>query len=594
MSETVKNRIEALRSFMRREQLHAFIVPSSDIHLSEYPSEHWKSREWISGFTGSAGTIVVTLDKAGLWTDSRYFLQAEKELAGSGICLFKDRLPETPSIAEWLSNTLSAGEVVGLDGTVNSARDVLALQQVLQAKNLTLDTTSDPFAEIWTDRPPVPMNPVFGLPEQIAGKSVSEKIAEINSQLNKLAADSLLIASLDTVAWLFNLRGNDVEYNPVFISFAYVSAEETVLFIFPEKIDTDIINYLKKEGVVVAHYSKIVDYINQLNGKTICLQGDKISYSLYHHTETHNKIKDTISPADLLKAQKNETELSGFRSAMQKDGVALVRFFRWLEEAVPLGNVTEHSVAEKLVEFRSQQDLFVGESFGTIAGFQGNGAIIHYHADKQHASKIANEGFLLIDSGAQYFDGTTDITRTVALGPLSEEMKKDYTLVLKGNIALASAVFPAGTRGTQLDVLARQFLWKEKVNYLYGTGHGIGHFLNVHEGPQSIRMEENPVKLEKGMILSNEPGVYRTGKYGIRIENLMTIREEESDCGYGIFYNFETLTLCPIDTTPVVTEMMNKQEIDWLNEYHQKVFELLSPGLTTDETEWLKAKTSPL
>lgn len=593
MSTITTNRIAVLREFLAENQLQAFIIPSSDAHLSEYPSEHWKSREWISGFTGSAGTIVVTEKKAGLWTDSRYFLQAEKELHGSSIELFKDKLPETPTIAEWLLSELSEGQSVGVDGNVFSAKETNYLSAKLSSNGLKIRSELDPFETIWQDRPEIPLNPVYEFPVELSGISTSDKIKTICAQLANLGADGLIISSLDTIAWLFNLRGNDVEYNPVFVSYAYVSAKETVLFISPKKIEANIASNLQKEGIILAHYDKIGNYIKHIEGKKICVQSDKISFSLYKQAEKNNQIIDTISPADLLKSTKNETEIEGFRRAMLKDGVALVRFFRWLETAVPTNTVTEHLISEKLVEFRSEQDRFVGESFGTIAGFKENGAIVHYHADETASKLITNDGFLLIDSGAQYFDGTTDITRTILLGNASQEMKIDYTNVLKGHIALASAVFPDGTRGSQLDILTRQFLWKSGANYLHGTGHGIGHFLNVHEGPQSIRMEENAVTLKSGMVISNEPGIYKTGKHGVRTENLVLVTEM-FQTEFGKFLHFETLTLCPIDMSPVVLNMLSPDEIDWINNYHAHVFNLLSPSLTADEKEWLQDKTKAI
>ncbi len=593
MSETIKNRISALREYLIAHNLHAFIIPSSDSHLSEYPADRWKSREWVSGFTGSAGTVVVTLDEAGLWTDSRYFLQADEELKGAGIQLFKERIPGTPTIGQWLSESLKPGETVGVDGKVYSAKEANALLQTFAQKGLQLNTEFDPFEKIWENRPQIPQASVYELPIEFAGISPSEKIQSIHAELTKLGANGLLVSSLDTIAWIFNLRGSDVEYNPVFVSYAYVSPKQTVLFVDPKKVNPEVASHLQKEGAVLAHYDKFFDYLGSLKGQTISIQSDKTSYSLWKQAAANNQIIDSVSPADLLKAQKNKVEVEGFRRALVKDGVALVRFFRWLEEAVPTGIVTEHLISEKLVEYRSQQERFVGESFGTIAGFQENGAIVHYHADKNTAKQVSNEGLLLIDSGGQYFDGTTDITRTVALGELSAEMKRDYTNVLKGHIALASAVFPEGTRGSQLDVFTRQFLWRSGANYLHGTGHGIGHFLNVHEGPQSIRMEENPVTLREGMVMSNEPGIYRTGKYGARTENLVVIKEC-CETEFGKFYQFETLTLCPIDTTPIDIEMLSKEEIDWLNEYHQTVFNSLSPYLNEEEKAWLKEKTEKL
>ncbi len=591
---SIQQRLAALREYMQKADLQAFIIPSSDVHQSEYPAEHWQSRQWISGFTGSAGTVVVTLSDAGLWTDSRYFLQAENELQDSTIRLFKSGLPDTPGIAQWLTSCLPQGAVVGVDGNVYSAREMQNLQAELQVAGLQVNVACEPFGEIWTDRPPIPENPVFVLPDASVGLSVAEKIEAVNERLSHLGADALLIASLDTVAWLFNMRGNDVAYNPVFVAFAYVSKSESVLFIHPKKINSDQIRHLQTEGVTVAHYDKVYEFVSRLSGQRICVPSDKVSYTLYQAVATKNTIVQAISPADMLKATKNETELNGIRSAMRKDGVALVRFFRWLEQAVPQGNVTEHTIAEKLVEYRSEQPQFVGESFGTIAGYMANGAIVHYHAHPHTAATICPDGLLLVDSGAQYIDGTTDVTRTVAVGTVSDEMKQDYTLVLKGHIALARASFPEGTRGAQLDVLARQYLWQNGANYLHGTGHGIGHFLNVHEGPQSIRAEENPVALQVGMVLSNEPGVYRAGQYGIRLENLIAVATKGEPTEFGQFLHFETLTLCPFDLTPLNSSLLTEEEKDWLNAYHEVVYRELAPLLLPDEVEWLKLKTTPI
>lgn len=588
----IHKRLTALRQFMEDKGLHAFIVPSTDSHLSEYPALHWASREWISGFTGSAGTVVVTRQKAGLWTDSRYFLQATNELNGTEIELFKEGLPQTPTMEEWLTSELGEGEYVGIDSSVYASKDAFNLTHKLNMKGLHVISDYDPFDTIWHDRPAIPQNPIFVLPEKYTGEPTHKKIARICDNVEKAGAESLLVASLDTIAWIFNIRGNDVKCNPVAVSYAYVSRKETVLFIDPKKLTPETSAYLKGEGVVIAEYSKIFDYVSKIKS-SVCLDGNKVTFRLYNTIPNGCRIVDMPSPADLMKSIKNETEIQGFNTAMEKDGVALVRFLMWLEKTVPTGSVTEIQIPAKLVEYRSQQTNFVGESFDTISGYGPNGAIVHYHVTDESSLSVKPEGFLLVDSGAQYFDGTTDITRTIAVGPLTEQMKKDYTMVLKGHINLATSIYPQGTRGSQLDILARKALWDNGLNYLHGTGHGIGHFLNVHEGPQNIRMNENPTTLQIGMVTSNEPGIYRAGKYGIRIENLI-LTQHETTTEFGDFYSFKTLTLCPIDTTPIVKEILTEKEIEWFNEYHKLVYDRLSPLLNEDEKQWLKEKTNAI
>ncbi len=593
MSNLIHKRLSALRRFLEEKNLHAFIIPSTDPHLSEYPASHWESRVWISGFTGSAGTIVVTRDKAGLWTDSRYFLQAAQQLRGTEIELFREGLPKTPTIEEWLTSELLEGNMVGIDGNVYAANEAFQLTYKLNMKGLSVLADYDPFKEIWKDRPAIPTNPIFELPVKYTGLTAAEKIKKVCEAIKKEGADSILISSLDTIAWLFNIRGNDVKCNPVAVSFAYVSKGETVIFINPKKLTPETAEYFAQQNVKIAEYEKIFDYVESLPAQSICAQSSKISFALYNKIPKNCRIIDILSPVDLMKSRKNETELQGVRNAMERDGVALVKFLMWLEKAVPAGNVEELTIVEKLVEYRSQQDLYVGESFDTIAGYGPNGAIVHYHVTPESSAKVKPEGFQLVDSGAQYLDGTTDITRTVALGELTEQMKKDYTMVLKGHIGIATCVYPEGTRGSQIDVLARKALWDNGINYLHGTGHGVGHFLNVHEGPQNIRMNENPTTLQPGMLTSNEPGLYRANQYGIRIENLI-VTQEECVTEFGSFYSFETVTLCPIDTTPVIKEMLTEKEVSWLNNYHQYVYDRLSPNLSGEEKEWLKEKTKAI
>lgn len=592
MSDRISKRLAALRSYMQNKGLHAFVIPSTDAHLSEYPASHWQAREWISGFTGSAGTVVVTLDKAALWTDSRYFLQVADELDPQRFLLHKEGLPHTPSISEWLDSELDSGAYVGFDGKVYAAREALNLIHQLNQCGLHVIADYDPFDTIWNDRPLIPQNPIYIFSEKYTGESARHKISRICNAVEKTGASSLLVASLDTIAWIFNIRGNDVRCNPVAVSYAIISREKTILFITSSKLPEDVTRYLTEQGVTLAHYNDIYDYTQKLFG-TICLNSEKIPYKLYENIPADCKIVDVPSPADWMKSVKNHTEINGFRRAMEKDGIALVRFLMWLEKTVPQGLVSELDIPYKLVELRSKEQGFVGESFATISGYGPNAAIVHYNVTADSSLQLKPEGLLLIDSGGQYLDGTTDITRTIALGVLTKQMKEDYTLVLKGHIGIATAIFPQGTRGSQIDILARKALWDKGLNYLHGTGHGVGHFLNVHEGPQSIRMIENPTSLEIGMVTSNEPGLYRAGKHGVRIENLVLTKKEKTT-EFGDFYSFETLTLCPIDKAPIIKEMLTDAEIDWLNTYHKTVYDRLSPWLTTEEKLWLKEKTNEI
>jgi Xaa-Pro aminopeptidase len=593
MKNPTNERLMHLRHYMKNKNLQAFVVPSTDAHISEYIPEHWDAKRWLSGFTGSAGTVVVTHDKAGLWTDSRYFLQAANELDDSEIALFKDRLPDTVNIPDWLISRLPDGDRVGIDGNVYQAAAAKALQLKLGEKNITLIPDFDPFDAIWKDRPVLPKNPVAVHPVKFAGEPARQKIDRVLAEAGKSGADAVWISTLDTIAWLFNIRGSDVPYNPVAVSHAFLSHGQAILFIDKDKITPAAADHFQNEGITIADYYETAGFWAKTHGLQVCLDYSKLSFNLYKTIEVHNKAIDVLSVADLLKSRKNETEAEGFRRVMVRDGVALVRFFIWLEKAVPKGSVTEYDVCLQLKALRSRQENFAGESFHTIAGYGANGAINHYHPEAENCAEIKPEGLLLIDSGGQYLDGTTDITRTVAVGAITEEMKRDYTLVLKGNINLSRAIFPAGTRGSQIDMLARKAMWEQGINYLHGTGHGVGHYLNVHEGPHSIRPEENPVKLQTGMIATNEPGIYRDYKYGVRTENMM-LTKLVMTTDFGDFYDFETLTLCPIDTTPVIKELLTDEEMAWLNGYHQAVFEKLSPCLSDAETTWLKTKTRAL
>jgi Xaa-Pro aminopeptidase len=590
----IKEKIQLLREAMSAQNCRACIIPSTDPHISEYTPEHWKTRKWISGFTGSAGTVVITLEKAGLWTDSRYFLQASDQLQGSGIELFKTGLPDTPATTDWLAGELQEGDTVGIEGAVFAASEAKSLIHFFDGKKIQVNSHFAPYDAIWKDRPEIPKNQTFILPEKFSGLSTREKIRQTLQAVRKEGAEQTILAALDSIAWLFNLRGNDVEYNPVAVAYAAVSEKETILFIYPEKLTPEVSAYLKGEGVILAGYEKITDYVRQIPaGTKLLLAPAKINYKLCTSVSEEVKIIETaVHPVDLLKSIKNETEIAGIRKAMQRDGVALVQFLMDLEKTLKAGEkITELDISKKLRYYRGKQEHYFGESFGTIAGYGPHGAIVHYGATPESNSKILPEGILLVDSGAQYFDGTTDITRTLALGTVSAEMKIDCTNVLKGHIALATARFPRGTVGIQLDTLARRFLWQNATNYMHGTGHGVGHFLNVHEGPQNIRMEYNPAPLLPGMVTSNEPGLYRANAYGIRIENLvLTVHEQSSE--FGDFYAFETLTLCPIDKKLIEQSLLTEAEKEWLNKYHQKVFNLLSPSLSEEEKAWLKQQTA--
>ncbi|MDR2773139.1 MAG: aminopeptidase P family protein [Tannerella sp.] len=593
MENQTNKRLALLRNFMRGKNLQAFVIPSTDAHMSEYIPAYWESRRWISGFTGSAGTVVVTLDKAGLWTDSRYFLQAGDELSGSEIVLFKDRLPETIRITDWLKSELGDGDRIGIDGNVFSAKEALKLNAEFEPENIKLVADYDPFNEIWHDRPLLPENKVSLHPVELTGETARQKMERILDEAGKAESDSVWISTLDTIAWLFNIRGSDVPYNPVVVSHAFISRSENVLFVDTDKVSLTVAESLKKEGIKIIDYHQTGDFLSKICNLSVCLDSSKVSFRLYNAISARNWTVDKLSVGDRLKSVKNKVEAEGFRRSMIRDGIALTRFFMWLEKAVPEGRVTEYGIGLKLKELRSEQPCFAGESFPTIAGYSANGAINHYHPSAENSLTVRPEGLLLIDSGGQYHDGTTDVTRTIAAGDITDDMKKDYTLVLKGMIGLSTAVFPAGTRGSQIDTLARKAMWQHGINYLHGTGHGVGHYLNVHEGPQSIRQEENPATILPGMIVTNEPGIYRDHQYGIRTENMM-LTTLAVTTGYGDFYKFETLTLCYIDTVPVIREMMTDEEITWLNEYHQMVYDKLSPCLSDGEKDWLKKKTAAL
>ncbi len=593
MRQSIKERMHALRMTFPPNYIKAFIIPSTDPHLSEYVAPHWMSREWISGFTGSAGTVVVLMNEAGLWTDTRYFKKAAKEMEGSGITLYKEMLPETPSITKYLSQKLKPGESVSIDGKMFSVQQVEQMKEELAAYSLQVDLFGDPLKRIWKDRPSIPNSPAFVYDIEYAGKSCEEKVAAIRAELTKKGAYALFLSALDEIAWTLNLRGNDVHCNPVVVSYLLITQDDVIYFISPEKVTKEVNEYLKEQHVKLKNYDEVETYLNTFTGRNILIDPKKTNFAIYSAINPKCNIIRGESPVALLKAIRDEQEIAGIHAAMQRDGVALVKFLKWLEEAVPSGKETELSVDRKLHEFRAAQPLYMGESFDTIAGYKEHGAIVHYSATPESDVPLQPKGFLLLDSGAQYLDGTTDITRTIALGELTEEEKTDYTLILKGHIALAMAKFPVGTRGAQLDVLARMPIWKYGMNFLHGTGHGVGHFLSVHEGPQSIRMNENPVVLQPGMVTSNEPGVYKAGSHGIRTENLTLVCKDKEGM-FGDYLKFETITLCPICKKGIVKEMLTNEEIEWLNNYHQIVYEKLSPNLNEEEKVWLQEATASI
>ena len=597
MAQTINQRIDALRALLKREGIDAFIIPSTDPHLSEYVAPYWKSREWISGFTGSAGTAVITSDKAGLWTDSRYFLQAEQQLEGSGIDLYKEMLPETPSILDFLRENLTANSVVGIDGKVFSTTQAIALQEDLAKNDITVKSIADPMNEIWTDRPPMPEAPAFIHEMKYAGKSCPDKLAAIRREMKKSEADVLLVSALDEIAWTLNIRGNDVHCNPVVVSYLIINEQETHFFIQPEKVTEELSAYLEEAGVTIHAYGDTESFVTRIPDGSIMLDMGKTNYAVYSALPPSCRVLDERSPIALLKAVRNDREIAGIHAAMQRDGVALVKFLKWLEEAVPAGNETEISVDKKLHEFRAAQPLYMGESFDTIAGYKEHGAIVHYEATPATDVPLKPEGFLLLDSGAQYLDGTTDITRTIALGPLTDEEKRIYTLVLRGHIQLGAAKFLHGCMGENLDMLARTPLWEAGLDFNHGTGHGVGFVLGVHEGPERVHWDVKRQKrhcvIEEGMIFSNEPGIYLTGKFGVRIENLVVVREAEVN-EYGRFLALEPLTLVPYDRDAIDLSLLSSRDVELLNAYHAKVFAAISPYLSGDELEWLKEVTKPV
>lgn len=595
MKETISNRLAAVREVMRREHLAAFVFPSTDPHNSEYVPDHWKGREWISGFDGSAGTAVVTMTSAALWTDSRYFIAAAEQLSGTEFVLMKERLPETPTVAQWLGEQLrdSDSKEVGIDGMTCAYSMVEGLiGELRKAGGLTLRTNLDILAQVWTDRPPVPLNEVVVQPLNLAGEPAREKISRIRQALRGQHADGMLVTALDDIAWTLNLRGSDVHCNPVFVAYLLISSTKATLFVDHRKLTAEALASLKEAGIDVDDYGNVQKGLKDYFEYNILLDPDSANYTLYKAASSH-RVVAAASPVPAMKAVKNDAEIAGFHEAMLRDGIAMVKFLKWLKPAVAQGGQTEMSIARRLYELRSEQPLFRDISFDTIAAYQEHGAIVHYEPTEATDMPLKAEGLLLIDSGAQYQNGTTDITRTVALGPLTEEQRRVYTLVLKGHIQLDMLTFPDGASGTQLDALARKDMWAEGYNYLHGTGHGVGSYLNVHEGPHQIRMEYRPAPLHAGMTVTDEPGIYLEGQFGVRIENTLLITPFR-ETAFGKFLRFEALTLCPIDTAPIVREMMTDEEVQWLNSYHRRVHEALSPHLSDEERAWLDEATKAI
>lgn len=583
------DKIETLRGLMQREGISAFITPSTDPHAGEYVPERWKSRRWLTGFTGSAGTAVVTREKAALWTDSRYFIQATEQLAGTGIDLMKEKIEGTPTITEWLGSVLPQGSVVAVDGWVNTAADVESMENELKAYGLTLRTDLDPYAEIWAERPAIPQSKAFIQRMEYAGESAASKIQRIRE---KIGQNAIVLPSLEEVAWTLNLRADDVRYTPFVLGYVLITPTDTILYICKEKVTSEVADYLQDEGVSIREYDDIVADLQALH-LPVYVQPEKANHAIYSAIKNPIR-KDSVVEQMLI--FKNETEIRGFRRAMEKDGVAMVKWMKWTLENVPKGDQTELSLSKKLETFRAEQPLFKGISFESIMGYAHHGAIVHYDPTPETDIPVKPEGLLLIDSGGQYLDGTTDITRTIPLGPLTQEMRRDYTLVLKGWIRLGSAVFPKGTCGTQLDTLAREAMWKHGINYLHGTGHGVGQFMSVHEAIDlhQFRMQWRPTPLLPGMTITDEPGIYIEGSHGVRHENTMLVVPATDGITYGPYYTFEQLTLCPIMTAPILVEMLTEEEREWFNSYQQTVYDRLAPHLDEEHKAWLKEITRPI
>lgn len=593
MKQEVTERVNQLRTFMKAKGLDAFIFPSTDPHCGEYVPEHWKAREWISGFNGSAGTAVVTLDNAALWTDSRYFIAAEEQLDGTPFSLMKDKLPTTPTIAQWLTQQLKQGSVVGMNAWDNTINDVFDMESDLNAAGISVNTMLDPTIELWVNRPPIPTNKVELHPIEYAGVGTPEKLSGIRNAMKEEHCDGFIVCALDEIAWTLNLRGTDIHCNPLFVSYLFITENTCTLYINKEKLTQEVENYLTACNIMLRPYESITDDIKCYKGKKILFNKDTTNFMIFNSIPENCRIKNRPSPIALMRIVKNHTEIEGYRRAMIRDGVALVKFLKWLKPAVEKGGQTEISIDRKLTSFRAEQEKYRDISFDTIAGYGAHGAIVHYEATPETEIELQPKGLLLLDSGAQYLDGTTDITRTIALGPVTDEEKHDYTLVLKGHILLARTKFPEGSSGTQLDICARYAMWQDGINYLHGTGHGVGSYLCVHEGPHQLRMNYMPTPLKAYMTLTNEPGIYKAGKHGVRIENTQLIIPY-METEFGRFLQFEPLTLCPIDTTPIDFTMLNREEVEWLNNYHHTVYERLSPHLDYEHRQWLAEATKAI
>lgn len=595
MENVIEERLGRLREVMRREHLAAFVFPSTDPHGSEYVPSRWEGRKWISGFDGSAGLAVVTMDAAALWTDSRYFLAAEEQLRNTEFVLMKERVEGTPTPARWIASQLqgAASTEIGIDGMSCSTTMAEALiADLRRAGGITVRTNLDVLEEIWTDRPAVPEGEVCVHNIEYAGESRADKLRRIRAALREVHADGMLMSALDDIAWTLNLRGTDVHCNPVFVSYLLIAHDKATLFVDRKKLSPQIVAALKADGVATDDYANVARGLKKYPEYNILIDPDETNYTLYKVATAHNVIRHS-SPVPAMKAVKNAAETEGFRRSMIRDGVALVRFLMWLKPAVESGGQTEITVSERLRELRAADPMYRDLSFDTIAGYQEHGAIVHYEASPVSDAMLRPEGLILIDSGAQYADGTTDITRTIALGPVTNEQRRVYTLVLKGHLQLQNMKFPYGASGTQLDAAARMAMWREGMNFLHGTGHGVGSYLNVHEGPHQIRMEWRPAPLVPGMTVTDEPGLYLSGRFGVRTENMLMVKDY-METEFGRFLEFEPLTLCPIDKTPIIVSMLTDEERAWLDDYHRRVYEKLSPYLQPDERRWLENACSPL
>lgn len=593
-NNVINSRLEAIRSLMQKEGINVYMVPNFDPHLSEYPPERWNTRKWTTGFTGSAGCAVISLTNAALWSDSRYFIQAEKELEGTNYTFFKDGLPDSVSIIDWVCEQAGEGGVVAADDTAFSYNEGAKMKATFSKRGIDLRFDFNPIDQLWNDRPSIPESEVMVYATEYAGEDFESKYKKIIEKAIQREANSVLLSALDDIAWAFNIRGEDVKFNPMVVAYGFLSDSKKAIFIEEKKVSSDASKYFAENGIEVMEYDKIEDFLKSLpSDSKVIADTSRANYRLCNILSEKGCLIAECSPITMMKSVKNSTEIEGTRNALTRDGVAMVNFLYWLDTNIGKIEMSEISIADKLRSFRAEQPLFMGESFGTIAGYAGHGAIVHYRATVESDAKLQPKGFVLVDSGGQYLDGTTDITRTIPLGELTEEEKKCFTLVLKGHIAVAQAQFPHGTRGAQIDAFARIALWKEGYTYNHGTGHGIGHFLNVHEGPQNIRLEENPTPLLPGMMTSNEPGVYLSDRFGIRTENII-LTVEKCNTEFGKFYEFETMTLCPIDTRAIEVSLMTENEIEWLNSYHTRVYSTLSPLLGNQQCEWLKERCSPI